>query len=140
LSKKTQLTFSAHYNKLTQPVYKTVRWLDAEYRLGKVYEAILVEKGKIGINRYHLGWARITNLELKPFNAFTDDFCRYDTATPNFCGYDREGYLNLLAGWYSKKPDWQAEKSELQVLTCESCVMDSRVVKATAPLLCQRRL
>lgn len=115
MTEKKQLTFSENYAKLKDEIFATVRWLDAKYELGKVYEIILVEKRKgFGYHRKSLGYARVTALQIYKLDKLaTEEFCRYDA------GRSREEYFKLMTGWYSRKLDWRGWDSEVQVLTCK---------------------
>ncbi len=118
MSRKYQLSFSKKYRKLDSPTgFKTVRWPDAVYPLGKALPVVFCpsSKGRYAARRYMLGTARITKIELeqlavllaKPQFSFEDADCSVDD------------YIKMMQGWYSGKPDWKGTLSYVQLLTCQ---------------------
>jgi hypothetical protein len=112
MTEKFQLTFSHNYSKLNNHVFTTIRWLDSVYRLGKVYDVVLVADNLFH-TRYQKGKARIIKMEIAKLSSLSDDFIRKD------CDGSRDDFLELMGMWYSKKADWKGTDSEIQILTCE---------------------
>lgn len=109
---KDQLTFSRHYTKLDNRAFKTVRWPDSVYFLGKTYHVVVVEKVGLFYRHKSLGWARIVRMDLAKLGELaTEEFCLEDA------GCLREEYFKLMMGWYRRKPDWRGWDSEVQVLS-----------------------
>jgi hypothetical protein len=110
---KDYIGFSHFYKKLQKDEFKTVRWLDTHYVLGKTYEIIVVEKRGGFKPRRNLCLARLISMqiyrlfELMSFPGFTEEDAD--------CG--PEAYYEMMRGWYSQKPDWKEETSEVQLLT-----------------------
>ncbi len=103
--KVKQLKFSHDYTKLKKPVFTTVRWLDSEYTLGKIY--------KVYRNKTMLGKARLIRMQITNLSYLTDEFIVNDADC------DRNSFYKLMESWYHRKPDWLGLDSEIQVLTFE---------------------
>jgi len=112
MTKKHKICFSNKYSKLGKPIFTTVRWLDAEYRLGAYYEVFLVAQNMFH-TKYGKGKYRLVKMEVKRLRDLSDEFIRADADC------SRGVFMELMFGWYSKKPDWKGEDSEVQVLYLE---------------------
>ena len=108
--KTYQICFSKRYRKLDPlaTIFTTVRWLDSTYRLGNVYEIFYI------VPPFHrkilLGSARLWKLELTCLDVLSDKFIFADADC------FRAEFMEMMKGWYEKKPDWKGERSEIQVL------------------------
>ena len=114
--KTYQICFSKRYQKL-DPLklqFTTVRWLDSFYRLGKVYEIFYVVPNAYH-RKIHLGSARLIKLEIQEIHNLSDDFTQKDAD----CSW--ADFVELMKGWYNKKPSWKGIESEIQILTLMRC-------------------
>jgi len=113
MKEKYQLTFTQKYKKLDpmKILFTTVRWLDAHYVLGKIYNVIYIVP-----NAFHtqikLGTARIVRMEIETVSQLSDLFIREDADC------NRDEFYIKLERWYKRKPDWKGWDSEVQILHC----------------------
>ena len=109
---KKQICFSHKYNKLSNPEFTTVRWLDSNYRLGEIYDVYLVGSDMFH-RKYEKGRVRLIKMEIKKLKELSIKFIIEDADC------DREAFMKMMEGWYKNKPDWKGEDSEIQILYLE---------------------
>jgi len=109
---RTSINFSKKYSKLDRSNYHTVRWNDFDVSIGKSYEIYLVADNMFH-NKYGKGKMRCIKLELKKIKELSDEFILEDADCK------REQFMKMMEGWYSKKPNWKGEDSEIIVIFLE---------------------
>lgn len=107
---KEQICFTHRYSKLSKKEFDTIRWLDTIYVLGRVYPCFFVAQNSWH-GHYALGDFRLTKLEIVRLGDLDYDFITADSDL-----LSRSAYFEMMEAWYSRKPDWKGEDSEVQKL------------------------
>jgi hypothetical protein len=112
MTEKLAINFTHKFKKLDLDKFTTIRWLDSRYDLGRTYEIFYIADNLFHTH-YSKGFVRIIKMEIVKLANLSLQEIRLDAEC------DREAFYKMMEGWYSKKPDWKGEDSEVQILYLE---------------------